>query len=300
MPKLNFNFCYSINTSSKRVRRTVIANVSSGIVPPDVIQPEVVVKGVPEKVLDLVSKLDNFTGKLKAVPDEKAADYASIVEANNEMVWAFATDQAKKNLIGKVNGFTGDVAIMFQHTNYVKIGDSNPYTVAMVNCRKVFARGAWANFWAAVSIKVQAFRDKEQRIDPDLGYTSDEFAEIKDNLVYIGKGFAYNARTTSAAKYIDGTALAVKREDAAAFNAWYVKKAHTLVKIARLNVSDIPFGYAPKEITDFEMDPTNDAYRTGLLSKLLSLQKEGLTEWRARKQAGTQASFDFEAWLAAK
>lgn len=292
--------CFSNFTNCRSSLRTVRVSATTGVVPPDVIPVAVETIGVPPEVAQLVARLDGFEGTLQPVPASTAAEYATINEANASVVWAYAKAQATKNLIGKVAGFTGDANIMFDASAYCPGGTSYVHTTALTNCKKVFSRGKWANFWPAVSIRVQNFRDQEQRINPQLGITPAEFAEIKDNLVYIGRGYAYSALTTSSKNYILNTPVSAKKADAVAFNNWVRTKSHVIVKIIRLNVSDIPFGYAPKQIQAFEMNPDSAANRAALEASLLQLQKEALVEYRARVAAGTQATFNFEEWLAGK
>lgn len=268
----------------------VLFAVSSGVVPPDVIPDDYVGIGISKEVSGLASKFDPFVGTLATVPSKSDPKYASVVESNNNLIWDYAAKQASDKLIGKVDGFTGDKNKLFDQSKYQKGAKSNPYTNALKNCKSVFSRGSWKIFWEAIGIRAQASRELFQQTDVNLKITPEEWLEIKENAVYIGKGFAYSAKTTQSANYIKNFSVAQKKEDIAAFNTWYKDKTHPLIYILRLNVSDIPLGFAVDEIQAFEADPNDKSNVTNIKNKLRALQLDLIAAYRVAKQAGTAYS----------
>lgn len=272
--------------------------VTEGVIPPDEIPGEIEPVGIDPAVLDLSTKMGSFTGNLVPLPDSASPAYASAQETNAEAIWVYARGQVDVLKRAGVRGLTGDLKIIFNHSSYCK-SDTPTYSEALVNCKKSFARGGWKHFWAAVSVKTQKKRDMIQQIPAELGVTEAEYSEIQDNLSYTSKGFAYSSRTTQSKRYIETISPAQKKRDSEAFQAWYNTKVSNFVKILRLNVSDIPFGYCPNEILAFDKDPTSRTARAALIGKLRSLQKDAILHHRAQVLAGNP-NWDFFSWLEAK
>lgn len=287
--------------SSKRTS-IVCSAVTNGVVPPDVIPVSFVGIEKQQKVVKLASSFDDANFSLAKVPAKSDPTYAAVVEKESEAVWLYASKQYDSKCINKLEGFTVPTKDLFNVDTYLPKGyiGSFKYTVALSGCKKIFARGALAIFWDAIGIKVQNLREFEQRIGDAIGLTQVDYGEIKENLDYVGKGFAFSARTTQSADYILNKSKAQKIEDQKAFNEWYKNKLDTRVKILRLNVSDIPLGYAFKEIVAFEKDPKDAANIKALEAKLLALQKEAYQEWDKAKKAGNVNTFILEEWLAKK
>jgi hypothetical protein len=291
-------FCRVHGPFSSLISTRLLA--TAGVIPPEVIPDPYDPIETPAEVVELSGKLDDFPSKLVEMPERTSQEYGPKMEENAKLIWLYAKGQAKKNLIGKIAGFTGDAEMLFDQTRYQKKGD-NPlslYTNAMSNCKTSFSRRAWRYFWSAISIKVQFARDLQQRINPNLGITAEEFRKILPNLAYISKGFAYSSLTTQSKTYIMNTPIATKRADANEFYEWQVSKSNNLTRVIRLNISDIPFGYCPKEIQDFEMNPQNKVSRQVLEAKLEQLQIEAIKAIRTAEKGGT--TFDLTVWLDSK
>lgn len=286
--------------SSAKTKRPIVycKAASSGIVPPDVIPPSYVAIAPSTEVTKLVEKLGPFTKKFAEVPPSTDSKHDKVVEANAQVLWEFAKETYDQKLRGKVDGFKAETSVLFNQGAYFKKGTTVSYLLALKNCKTVFARGKYANFWDAIGIVVQSHRDKEQRVPAELALTQEEFSAVKANLVYIGEGYGYSAKTSQSASYIKNTNRAQKQEDAAEFDKWLKSKADPLVRIIRMNISDVPLSYAMKEIQDFESNPEDLALKKALISKLRALQKEAVNEYRDCKKKGTV--MDFGDWLEKK
>lgn len=287
-----------MNSDSRTVKRTgfIVRAVTNGVVPPDNIPADYLTIGVDPEVTKLAGTLKVFDKAITALPSRSDSTYDAVLEANSYNIWEYARDCAT-DLVSKNIGYTGAVAKLMDHTKYAG-QSSNPYTSAIKNCKKVFARGKWKNFWAAISVIVQDKRDLQQRIPSGLDIKAGEYTEVINNMIYCSQGFAWSSRTTQSKTYIEGTSRKQKLEDREGFEKWKVDKILPLVKIIRMNISDIPLGYAVDEIQAFEADPTNVVNVNALEATLLKLQKEGLEAWRNAKTAGQ--AWSYEDWIALK
>lgn len=287
-------------TVQGRLCKTLLKAVTSGVVPPDIIKDDAEQMGISPNIIEFSKHFDDFKETLKSVPPRTETEHDEVVELNNELIWSYARDQYANKLFGKLKGFTAKSCELFDIDAYGVAGESFKYTIALKNCRKVFARKPYNLFWDAIGIKVQNFRDLSQVVSKDLEITPKEFSEIKDNLVYVGKGFAYNAKITQSRSYITSKSPSQKSEDAKAFQEWYIKKTHALVKIIRLNISDLPLGYATKQIQAFENDPSDAVARKYIESKLIQFQKEAISSYRKAVSDGVELNWSFEDWIDSK
>jgi len=282
------------------INRIICFAVTVGVVPPDILEDDFNFKGVSEEAIELSKKFDDFGSVLKAVPPFGDKQRELIVEENNRQIWIYAKTQYALKLRGKVDGFRADSDQLFNISSYGTSGSSKPYSVALVNCRKVFSRKPYGLFWDSIGARVQSFREKDQLVPAGLGISISEYESIKPQMEYVARGFAYNAKTTQSKDYITGTPVAQKIEDSEAFSTWYKTKTPTLVKIIRLTMTDIPLSYALKEVQNFELDPNSESARKLLQFKLLELQREGLAALRKAQADAKGEVFNFETWLNSK
>lgn len=263
-----------------------ITTASEGVIPtagfmarPDTIGPS-------SEVLEIVTKLDPFTGELKQVPALSDSTRAARVEENAKVILGYVKNQYKKLYLSS----GAQDPVFFDPSKYGGIPNLTEYTVAMEKLPKVLARGKTRGFLDACNIRIQEKRDIDQQL-PKIGVTSEEAQSIKDALNEINAGLAFNAKTTQSASYVYGVNSAQKKFDREAFQKWIDARNRGLVGIVRLTIADVPLNYAQQEVLDFELDPRNSANRKALTEKLVALQKEALQEWRGNKSGFSLDTF---------
>lgn len=297
------HFCKVVRLRRKnfaQIRSHLCFAVTQGVVPPDTIKEDFETIGISEDAIKLSELFEEFNLTLKNIPSRSEKEYNKIMEFNNELIWSYAKKQYLSKCFSKIVGFTAKVDDLFDVNAYALKGTSIPYSSALIRCKKVFARKPYNIFWDSIGLKVQSFRDKTQIVNKDLDITVEEFEKIRPDLNYIGRGFAYSARTTQSKDYILGTPRKQKEIDNVAFQTWYESKTPVLVKILRLNLSNIPLSFALKEIQEFERDPKDPSNLLALKSKLISLQNEAIKLWRKSISEGKPDDFNFSKWLSGK
>jgi hypothetical protein len=238
-----------------------------------------------QKVADIASRMDDFKGVLSEIPPIGEQGHEVAVEANNKTRFEYAKSQFSKV------GFSAGLAnTIFDLSNLKVTKMRYPYTEAFRLIPKVLARGIYAPFLRAVTLKIQEQRDLDQKYS-GLGLTPLEVKSVESDSNVLDKFRSLFSEFTGTRDYVLNNPASVKREDALEYENTIKTKAPKLVRIVTLSTQDLPLSKYGKFILDFELDPSVSNKRI-IDQCLIAFKRELIALWR--KDSNT---FDIDSKL---